>query len=116
MELHLYRIAASDVSFQNLVCQGIFQFRLYCAAKRPCTVFTVVTGFSEIIFHRICDLKLNIHLFPAPQLQIFQEKGDDPADMLFVQRMEYHDLINSVKELRPEQRLTSSITLDFILS
>ena len=87
---------------QDFFCQRILDPVLDGPPQRSCPVFFIEALVCDLVFHRIPDEQRDVHLLLAAFRQLGEHEPGDLAHVVPVQRMEYHDLVDPVQELRFE--------------
>src|ERR1700722_5612719 len=100
-ELGGYPIPRDEIAAQNLLCQGVLDLRLNGALQGPRPIDRVEAGLADLVACVIVQAQGDVAL-RQPQAQSSQLDIDDRANLLAPERMEHHDLIDSIDEFRPE--------------
>src|SRR5271169_2485457 len=93
--------AVADLAGQQLAAQRGFQLTLDHPPQRTRAVNRIVAAFGEVVARLVGQIELDLALAqPLPQLA--ELDIHNLAQLLLGQRMEHHDLVDPVEELRPE--------------
>ena len=95
------RSPGDEIAPQDLLRQRILDLRLDGALQRPRAVHGIEARLADPIARGIVEPQLDVALRQT-LAQPAELDVDDRADLLAAERMEHHDLIDSVDELGPE--------------
>src|SRR5208283_4236698 len=98
-----HMIARQDGAFQNLHRQGILNEALNGPPQRPRSVCRIEAFVKQQFDRWTRQLKSDL-AFRKQLLYIFQQQHHNPFELLLAKRVENHDFVNAVEELRPERR------------
>src|SRR5262245_48566037 len=94
-------VAGAEIAAQDTLCERILQLLLNRALQRPRPVDRIEARLREAIacggVEHEADLPLG-----EPALQILELNVDDLADVLLLERMEHHNVVDAIDELRAE--------------
>src|SRR5271154_6021492 len=99
--VNYYSRAVPHLAQQQLATERGFEFALNHPPQRARPIDRVVAFFSKVIARAIGQFDLDLALGEA-LAQAFELDIDDLAQIGLAQRMEDYDLVNAVKEFRPE--------------
>src|SRR5882724_6300971 len=94
-------ILGAETALQDFFRQRVLDRSLNCALQRPCTVNRVETDRCKFRQHSIVHIELDFHR-RKPLLEIAELNPCDRLDVLFIEGMEHHHLVNAVDEFRTE--------------
>ena len=113
--LHLrdHAITGRELAAQDLLRQRILDLGLDRALQGPRAVHGVEPRLADAIARGVVEPQLDVAVREA-LTQPAELNIDDGADLLAAQRVEHHDLIDSIDELGPECSVSTCITAPFI--
>src|ERR1700674_1773894 len=97
-------VPGHKLSLQDLLRQGILDLLLDGALQRPCAVHRIEAGIPEEVAGAVVEREIHVALNQA-LAQVEELDVDDRADLACAERMEDHDVVDAVDELRPEALL-----------
>jgi len=97
-------VAGHELALQDAGGERIFDLLLYGALQRPCAVHRVEARLAQQVARRIVEGQVHVALGEA-LAQVQQLDVDDRAYLARAERVEHHDVVDAIDELRPEALL-----------
>src|SRR5690554_1246564 len=102
--IHADAVARAEAAFEDGPRQRVLDLLLDRPLERTGAIHRVEAGLGDVRDRGVRDLQR--HLQPRqPALQVLQLDARDVGDVLVVERVEHHDLVDAVDELGPEEGL-----------
>src|SRR5262249_30985145 len=97
-------VARHELALQDPLRQRALDLLLDGALQRPRPIHRIEAGFPQEVARRVIERQLHVALGQA-LAQVEQLDVDDGADLARAERVEHHDVVDAVDELRPETLL-----------
>src|SRR5579872_4756705 len=101
---HADLIARNELPFQDARRERILDLLLDRALQRPSTVYRIEARLPDEVARLVIELQVHVALH-QPLAQVRELNVDDLADLLGSKRVEHHDVVDAIDELRPETLL-----------